>query len=93
MRLPHLKVLGYPVDSLAWPAGQLWTPWSPRAARKDIADLHARISSPQEHSDFIIGRSFWCAGPIWRCTDIGIRTIIAIRIDSAVGKGSRKGKC
>jgi hypothetical protein len=36
------------------------------------------------HSDFIIGRMFWCAGRIWRCTDIGTRTIIAIRIDSGV---------
>lgn len=36
------------------------------------------------HGDFIIGRTFWCDGRIWRCTDIGTRTIIAIRIDSVV---------
>jgi hypothetical protein len=35
-----------------------------------------------DHSDFIIGRTFWCAGRLWRCTDIGTRTILAIRIDS-----------
>lgn len=33
-------------------------------------------------SDFVIGETFWCSGGLWRCTDIGTRTIIAIRIDS-----------
>ena len=38
------------------------------------------------HSDFAIGAEFWCSGRQWRCTDIGRRTIVAIRIDSvAVG--------
>jgi hypothetical protein len=34
-----------------------------------------------QHNDFRIGGTFWCGGRQWRCTDIGTRTIIAIRID------------
>ena len=34
------------------------------------------------HSDFIIGGTFWCADRQWRCTDIGGRVIVAMRIDS-----------
>jgi hypothetical protein len=34
------------------------------------------------HSDFVIGGTFWCADRQWRCTDVGTRTVIAIRIDS-----------
>jgi hypothetical protein len=34
-----------------------------------------------QHSEFAIGGTFWCGGRQWRCTDIGTRTIIAIRID------------
>ncbi len=33
-----------------------------------------------EHSEFHIGLEFWCKGN-WRCTDIGTRTVVAIRID------------
>jgi hypothetical protein len=32
-----------------------------------------------KHSDFIIGKTFWLGGIVWRCMDIGKRTIIAIR--------------
>ena len=35
-----------------------------------------------ERSQFKIGGTFWCAGRTWRCTDIGTRTIVAIRVDS-----------
>ena len=35
-----------------------------------------------EHSEFKIGGTFWCSGRQWRCTDVGARTIVAIRIDS-----------
>jgi hypothetical protein len=35
-----------------------------------------------QHSDFTIGGTFWCGGRQWRCTDIGTRTVVAIRIDS-----------
>jgi hypothetical protein len=34
------------------------------------------------HADFTLGGTFWCSGRMWRCTDIGARTIIAIRVDS-----------
>jgi hypothetical protein len=34
-----------------------------------------------KHSEFAIGGEFWCGGGQWRCTDIGKRTIVAIRID------------
>jgi len=33
------------------------------------------------HSDFSMGQEFYCGGGKWRCTDIGKRTIAAIRID------------
>ena len=34
-----------------------------------------------EHSDFHIGCEFMTATGRWRCTDIGSRTIVAIKID------------
>jgi hypothetical protein len=42
-----------------------------------------------KHGDFTIGGTFQCGEGEWRCTDIGTRTIIAIRIDS-VSVGSNK---
>jgi hypothetical protein len=33
------------------------------------------------HSEFVIGKSFWCGGKEWRCTDIGTRVIVAICLD------------
>jgi hypothetical protein len=44
------------------------------------------------HSDFKIGGAFRCDEKIWRCTDIGTRTIVAIRIDS-VEVGSNIPEC
>lgn len=35
-----------------------------------------------KHSHFKIGAEFRCGGQLWRCTDVGTRTIVAIRIDS-----------
>ncbi len=35
-----------------------------------------------KHSDFVIGGTFYCGNRVWRCTDIGTRTIIAMRFDS-----------
>jgi len=32
-------------------------------------------------ADFRIGEEFWCGGRQYRCTDIGARTIVAIRVD------------
>jgi len=34
-----------------------------------------------ERGEFRIGGTFWCGDSQWRCTDIGTRTIAAIRID------------
>lgn len=33
------------------------------------------------HDDFKIGTIFRCGDGVWRCTDVGTRTIVAIRID------------
>jgi len=33
-----------------------------------------------EHSDFAIGKEFRTETGTWRCTDIGTRTIIAIKV-------------
>jgi len=41
-----------------------------------------------QHSEFTSG-TFWCSGRQWCCTDIGARTIAAIRIDR-VDVGSNK---
>lgn len=37
------------------------------------------------HADFVIGQTFYTADSLmrWLCTDIGTRTIAAIRIDKA----------
>jgi hypothetical protein len=44
------------------------------------------------HSDFSIGTEFYTGAAKWRCTDVGTRTIVAIRIDQVTvvhsdGKG------
>lgn len=41
-----------------------------------------------KHADFTIGGTFWAADRQWRCTDIGWRTVIAIRIDSVTVAGT-----
>jgi hypothetical protein len=40
------------------------------------------------HSEFQIGETFWCGGHEWCCTDLGKRTVIAIRIDSVEAVGT-----
>ncbi len=40
------------------------------------------------HADFTIGETFHCGGRQWRCTDIGRRTIIAIRVNSVAVAGT-----
>ena len=42
-----------------------------------------------KHSDFAIGDEFWCGGRQWRCTDIGTRVIVAIRLDAVEVGGDR----
>ncbi|MEZ5765884.1 MAG: hypothetical protein R3D69_17710 [Xanthobacteraceae bacterium] len=32
-------------------------------------------------SEFHIGLEFWCSGNLYRCTDVGSRVVVAIRID------------
>ncbi len=34
-----------------------------------------------DHSDFKIDMTFWMSGAQWRCTDVGTRTVCAIKID------------
>ncbi|NJO93763.1 MAG: hypothetical protein HC820_04315 [Hydrococcus sp. RM1_1_31] len=34
-----------------------------------------------QHSDFSIGKEFFCGQRRWRCTDVGTRTIVAIALD------------
>jgi hypothetical protein len=36
-----------------------------------------------KHSDFALGTVFWSSNQQWRCTDVGSRAIVAIRIDAA----------
>jgi hypothetical protein len=35
-----------------------------------------------EHTDFRIGLEFYMGGAKWRCTDVGTRTIVAIKLDA-----------
>jgi hypothetical protein len=37
--------------------------------------------------EFAIGREFWTAGGAWRCTDVGTRTVVAIKLDGVVITG------
>jgi hypothetical protein len=39
------------------------------------------MDDEMEHSDFKIGTEFLTATGRWRCTDVGTRTIAAIRLD------------
>jgi hypothetical protein len=36
-----------------------------------------------KHSEFVIGYAFTTGHGLWRCTDVGARTVVAIRIDAA----------
>lgn len=42
-----------------------------------------------KHSDFAIGEIIRCGGHQWRCTDVGTRTVLAIRIDQVNVSGTR----
>jgi hypothetical protein len=37
--------------------------------------------SIMKHSDFKIGENFWTCTGEWRCTDVGTRTILAIKLE------------
>jgi len=43
------------------------------------------------HADFRVGVEFRFGGQLWRCTDVGSRTIVAIRVDQ-VEKATRGGR-
>jgi hypothetical protein len=43
------------------------------------------------HEDFAIGKPFRCGGKQWRCTDVGTRVVVAIRVDE-VGVAGVDGK-
>ena len=45
------------------------------------------------HGEFRIGETFWCGGRQWRCTDIGTRSIVAIRIDQVEVSGANPALC
>lgn len=34
-----------------------------------------------KHGEFKIGLEFWMSGARWRCTDVGTRTVSAIKLD------------
>jgi len=36
-----------------------------------------------QHREFVVGQAFTTGHGLWRCTDVGTRTVIAIRIDAA----------
>ena len=42
-----------------------------------------------KHSEFKIGGAFRCGGRQWRCTDVGTRTIVAIRLDQVEVGGNK----
>jgi hypothetical protein len=46
-----------------------------------------------KHSDFSIGETFRCGDGMRRCTDIGTRTIIAIRIDRVEVESTDPARC
>ena len=35
-----------------------------------------------QHSDFNIGSEFNLSGHLWRCTDVGQRTVVAIKLNA-----------
>jgi hypothetical protein len=40
-----------------------------------------RNYKPMRHEQFELGGTFWFGGDRWRCTDIGTRTVTAIKLD------------
>jgi hypothetical protein len=49
--------------------------------RKSVAQVWTGNRPPMKHSDFRIGCEFLCGRGRWRCTDVGKRTIAAIRLN------------
>lgn len=42
-------------------------------------------------SDFRVGGTFWCAERLWRCTDVGTRVVVAIRVDEVTVASLKDG--
>ena len=38
--------------------------------------------------EFEVGKAFRCDGRLWRCTDIGTRAVLAIRLDQVEVRGT-----
>lgn len=58
--------------------------WERVKARRQSsrATTEARLPpSGMKPSDFKIGLEFWMSGARWRCTDVGSRVVVAIRLD------------
>jgi hypothetical protein len=52
-----------------------------KAKRKSVVQIWSGRLPPMQRPDFHIGCEFLTASGRWRCTDIGKRTIAAIRLD------------
>jgi hypothetical protein len=62
-------------------AGEREMPTKTRRKRKSIAQTWTGNRQPMKHSDFRIGGEFLSGSGRWRCTDVGKRTIAAIRLN------------
>jgi hypothetical protein len=40
-----------------------------------------RSAGNMDHTAFVIGLEFWKSGARWRCTDVGTRTVVAIKLE------------
>ena len=49
--------------------------------RKSVVQIWSGLLPPMKRADFQIGGEFVTAAGRWRCTDVGKRTIIAIRLN------------
>jgi hypothetical protein len=56
-------------------------PTKTRRKRESIAQTWTGNRRPMKHSDFRIGCEFLTGSGRWRCTDVGKRTIAAIRLN------------
>ena len=42
--------------------------------------IRDRLTAIMELSDFVIGETFWTAAGAFRCTDIGTRVVVAVKL-------------
>jgi hypothetical protein len=66
---------GWPTDTKPMTPERLM---ARRRSNRATADLLPRGMKP---SDFKIGLEFWMSGSRWRCTDVGSRVVVAIKLD------------